>query len=490
MTRRASINKTWHGGHDPDAEAESHHAVVKHTCRRASTHDLRSEGAGALAALQDKFANSLEGTLVGVTDVDHEHGDDDHELQTNGQAICNMLNNCMGSGILGMANGIHLMGLGVGLLTTVFAAIANTFTILMHMDSSRLANEDPATTGAAEKGMGRLGKGIQLTTYFLMGFSSCISYLTASRDAISDLLILVNVDMKDGFKPQLLMIVIWCTVIVPPTLIRSLTILATLSMLAFLGAVVLVVSAIGCSIEQIMQHGINWETVDMFPDSLSDAVVGFSTLVMLFGAQAGSGVVLGGMKDSSPQNIKATARKSLSIVTFLYSIIGSSAYLAFSRTLHNHPTGDVLLLLPTTSVLGLVARLGALPLVIFSYVIMAIPAKIATIDVLFGANEALQEATPCQFYGVAMGLNVAALAIGLCVKDLSIVFALMAATINPFLSWLLPVGEYLGICSLPETEDSRPIFSKKNWKQILTFFFGLFMVGTGFYNLYVTVTSQ
>merc|ERR1719198_927218 len=105
-------------------------------------------------------------------------------------------------------------------------------------------------------------------------------------------------------------------------------------------------------------------------------------------------------------------------------------------------------------------------------------------DVLFGKNEAMMEATWGQFYGVTLGLNLAALAASLCIPNLALIFAVNSAFVAPALSWLVPCAVMLAIRARPETENSRPVFSSANLPVILTFGFGLLIVPLGLNNLY------
>merc|ERR1719277_2405554 len=61
------------------------------------------------------------------------------DLQTNTEAITNLLNNCLGSGVLAVALGIRKSGLIAGGIMLVVSCIMNRFSLLLIMDSCKLA---------------------------------------------------------------------------------------------------------------------------------------------------------------------------------------------------------------------------------------------------------------------------------------------------------------------------------------------------------------
>merc|ERR1712176_101849 len=76
-------------------------------------------------------------------------------------------------------------------------------------------------------------------------------------------------------------------------------------------------------------------------------------------------------------------------------LMGFSCYFVFL----GDTQGDVLNNMPADSTLAIIARFALVDLVVLSYMIMAIPCKVAMIDLLFGKNEAVNEASPAEFYG-------------------------------------------------------------------------------------------
>jgi len=183
------------------------------------------------------------------------------------------------------------------------------------------------------------------------------------------------------------------------------------------------------------------------------------------------------MKDGSEKNIKKQANTVMTIIVCLNIILGLGVYATFK----DGTESDVLASLDS-DLLGIIARFGALVLVVLSYMIMMVPCRLSTIEAVFGKNEALMEATLPEFYLTTAVLNCIALGVSLCVSDLSVVFAFMSACISPVLSWFLPCSVMIKILALPEVQD-RPLFSPKNTPYYVVILFGVSMVYFGFISL-------
>ena len=147
--------------------------------------------------------------------------------------------------------------------------------------------------------------------------------------------------------------------------------------------------------------------------------------------------------------------------------IGFIAYITFTTEVQ----GNVLLNFSPDSWTAIIARVALLDLVVLSYsasaaldpiasclpcllltrkspdriprpsrsVIMMIPCKLSLIDLIFGKNEARLEASPTEFYGVTLALNIVALLVALSVSDLSLVLSLNGAVCTNVVAFILPV---------------------------------------------------
>merc|ERR1719277_2108178 len=67
------------------------------------------------------------------------------------------------------------------------------------------------------------------------------------------------------------------------------------------------------------------------------------------------------------------------------------------------------------------------------------------IDLLFGKNEALNEASAVEFYGFNMVLNIAALLFALAVSDLALILSINGALVTNLVAFILPAAFYLKV---------------------------------------------
>ena len=115
----------------------------------------------------------------------------------------------------------------------------------------------------------------------------------------------------------------------------------------------------------------------------------FPILLLIFSIQAGGGVVLATMRDTSEENVRAVSRNAYLLVLVMDFFIGAIAYVTFLADVQ----GNVLLNFSASDPIAIVARFALLDLVVLSYMIMMIPCKLSIIDLLFEKNEARLEAT-------------------------------------------------------------------------------------------------
>lgn len=385
--------------------------------------------------------------------------------QTNGEAIVNLLNNCLGSGMLGIAFALSLTGIGVGLACMLVSALLNKFTLVLHIKACDIACADPTTAEIAEKAFGNSGRLFMLVFMLLFGFFCMTSMVDGSADAVLGFLPFLNIPTPTSMTPVILGT--WLVLLVPPTLIRSLKSVAMLSLVAFIGGLV-VMGAVVCQCVLILsKQGLpSASEVKFVPDSTVDFFQAFPVLLLIFSIQAGGGVVLGTMEDRSEDNIRKVNNATYVMVFVMDAVLGVTAYLTFL----SDTKGDIIMNLPSASVLSVLARLGLLSLLVLSYMIMCIPCKLAVLDLIFSANEAKLESTPCQFYGVTLAINVACLFFAMTVSDLSLVLGLNGAVITTTVAFLLPTAFYVKV---REKFESVPMFSCKNLPYHAIFVFGI-----------------
>jgi amino acid permease len=67
------------------------------------------------------------------------------------------------------------------------------------------------------------------------------------------------------------------------------------------------------------------------------------------------------------------------------------------------------------------------------------------IDLLFGKNEAANEASAAEFYGFNIILNVLALGLALAVEDLAMILSINGAVCTNFVAFILPAAFFIKV---------------------------------------------
>ena len=384
--------------------------------------------------LSRKTVESM-GNLFAPADVKPEPPPNTEEaaLQTNGEAIVNLLNNCLGSGMLTMGYAIAHAGIIPALITMALSAFLNRFTLLLNLRTCRLAGADPASAEIGEKTFGVAGRVMMICLYAIFGFLCCVSYVDAAADAVDGMAQLIL-----GFAPHPgnSLFGCWFFLLLPTTLIRSLKAVALLSFVAFMGGVVMLITVSIYCAEELLDTGFPSITdLDWTFPSFDKFVAAFPILLLIFSIQAGGGVVLATMRDTSEANVNAVSRNAYLLVIVMDFFIGIIAYVTFLQDVE----GNVLLNFSPSNPVAIIARVALLDLVVLSYMIMMIPCKLSLIDLLFGKNEARMESSVFEFYAVTLALNIAALGLAFAVSDLSLVNGLNGAVCTNLIAFILPV---------------------------------------------------
>jgi sodium-coupled neutral amino acid transporter 11 len=438
------------------------------------------EDMGGVMGKLHRRASVMAEAMVGEAD-DAEEGANEDSLQTNGEAMVNLLNNCLGSSLVGISFAIMQAGWGTALVCIVFSVLLNKYTLLLNLKTCFVGQIDPSGTAIAEKAYGKTGKTIMVFTYTFFGFFCMVSYISASADCIKGLAV-TFVDESTIPNKLVIQLLAWFFLLFPPTLMRSMKSVAVLSFVAFLGGVILVVSLLVVCVMIIIDRGLEdvIANIQWGPAKPQNMLTAGPLLCLAFSIQAGGGVVLATMKDSSDGNVRKVTNYAYLLVISMNSLLGSIAYLAFQEK----TKGDVIENLPSSNPVSFLARVCLLDLVVLSYMIMCIPCKISLIEYLYGKNEALQEATPKEYYGVVCTLSVAALCVATVVSDLSLINGLNGAVFTNINAFIFPALLAIKINANPadpELHNPVSILSPSNIGFYAIFLFGSFMLvlGTG-----------
>ena len=407
-------------------------------------------------------------------------------LQSNSEAIVNLLNNCLGSGMLTMGFAFAKAGILPSIATMLLSAYLNRFTLLLNIDSCAIAQCDAASAALGEHAFGSAGRIVLVVLYTTFAFLCCVSYVTATADSLSGILQLF-VGEALAESRSVLLVAAWAVLLLPTTLVRSLKAVAALSFVAFVGGVVMLVSvACYCGTYLLanglpdLAVGINW-----LAPSVSDYFAAMPILLLVFSIQPGGGTVLATMQDSSVQNIRAVSLNAYLLVFAMDLTIGVIAYVTFTSEVQ----GNVLLNFSPTSPVALVARLALLDLVVLSYMIMMIPCKLSLLDLLFDKNEARGEASPVEFYGCTLVLNCLALGVALGVSDLSVVNGLNGAVCTNLVAFVLPILFRLKLAPAGDGGSAPPVLCLANLPYLAILAFGLFSLALGTAQLVQTLAG-
>jgi len=406
-----------------------------------------------------KGLKRLGSVVVGAPEDVEEDTADAGEKQTNTEAIINLLNNCLGSGMLGVAFSIKKAGVLPSIFLMFFSMLLNRSTLLLNLRTCLASGADPATADVGEKAFGKAGKLFMVLLFTLLGFFCMVSYVDASADAVGGILALFGYDVDQ----TVLLVACWLFLLVPPTLMRSMKMIALLSLVAFIGGCIMLVCVMLYCGTQIAKTGFPaMEDVDWMPPSIGSFFQALPIFLLIFSIQAGGGVVLATLEDSSDENVTKVTNSAFAVALTMDFLMGFSCYFVFLR----ETKGDVLNNMPSDNPLAIVSRFALVDLVVLSYMIMAIPCKVSMLDLLFGKNEALNEASAVEFHGFNIVLNVAALLFALAVSDLALILSINGALVTNLVAFILPAAFYLKV--------STDLTSRAKLAGMLLLTFGIF----------------
>lgn len=404
------------------------------------------------------------GMAIGFRDVTgaHKHvkkkaeAEGNHDLerskseshgQTNVQAIMNLLNNGLGSGVLCVPMLVRNAGIAGAVIMLVCSAILNRLGLMLVLKCMDLAAVDASYNGVGRVAFGNKGRLMVVFIFICMSFGCMVSYVDATASAVGGLMeyggLISNVPDNMLFLQLGTIFIAW-----PTTYIRTLTNIVPISVASFIGALIVVACVVAQCIAGLAETGIDWGALRLFPDSTGIFLMCLPTAVVVFSIQAGGSITMSALEDPSDEN-KAKVSKIAYIIFVLVNLsIGLPSYMHFKDA----TTGNIIDALPDCP-LTLIAKICILDLVVPSYMFMMIPCRVALIELLFRKNEAKQEATWGQFLAVTTGVNIAAVFVATLVADLSLVIGLVGAVAANHVAFVLPCACYLALRSRPIPKD-------------------------------------
>lgn len=409
--------------------------------------------------------------MAGVeTKILTEQEEEEEEAQgcSNTEALLNMLNNALGTGLLALSSVFMNTGLVIGISTMVFSCCFNCFTMMTHMNACRIASCDPAGATLGEVALGKTGFYTMTIVYVVICFFCMVSYVDVSADAMKDILKLVYPAI-DTVSPTMFKIVNWAVLLVPGTFIRSLGGIAVMSLISFIGALsVLATILIRCG-GGMLSQGIDTSRIAWWPESPSKLLAAAPVLILAYAMQAGGGIIIGGLKDNSQKNQTKVCCVSFFAIFLIEIIVGLTAYLFFLDTVQP----DVMVMFPSNDPVAITGRVGVLFMVMCGYVMLNVPTRVMLIQLFFDKNESQLEASPAQFYGTNIGTCVSSLLVGLAVSDLSMVLGLCGSVATPMIAFILPATFMMFVRAKSiDDETEVPLFSFKQIDMYTTLLLG------------------
>mmetsp|Transcript_32265 Transcript_32265/g.92894 ORF Transcript_32265/g.92894 Transcript_32265/m.92894 type:complete len:542 (+) Transcript_32265:102-1727(+) len=434
--------------------------------------DLRQAG---------RFIRRQTAMMTGKPVIDDDKDEVLQEGQSTAEAVLNLLNNCLGSGMLAIAFCISKAGIIPSFILIALSILFNRTTLVQIIKTCKIAQCDAASATIGEIAVGKAGRLALIVSYTLLGYFCMVSYVNATTDSLTSLVNLVTGTgagepyyAKMGLSAVQFKMLVWAVVLVPTTFIRSLKGAAVMSLVSFAGAGILCVCIlINCG-GSLMKQGLpSMDKLHMWPASTQDFLDQASVFLLLYSIQAGGGMILANLKDDTEAAINKTVNITFSVAFFLEILIGLCGYFYFLDS----TTGDLLTQFPDTDPVANVGRVAVLLLVVPGYMMMVNPCRMSIIQLLFDKNEALHEASFIQFLGVTLAIDFAALGLAIVVLDLSAVFAISGSFVTPFVAFILPAVFTLAIRSKADEPDYTPIISLKNFDMYAVLVFGLTALG-------------
>jgi len=416
---------------------------------------------------------SHRASIVQAEDHHDEKEETSIDLQTNTEAVTNLLNNCLGAGILAVPLAISRVGMLTALVMLILSAFLNRFSLMLLNDSCMLAGIQLSYCSIANHALGKIGKHSVHFTFTSMGFLCLVSYIDATTDAFQGILGFFGVALS---KPMLFGVAIILNF--PPTFIRSLKSVALLSGVAFIGAIVVVICTfVECGGGLIKDGMPEADTLQWIAPNFLTFLGEINIFAVTFCIQAGGSIVMSTLRDDSRAN-KASVTKWGFVIAFLVnSSVGYLAYLRFTDKI----SGDVVNAFDPSNIFTLICKVALLDLVVLSYMFMMIPCRTALLHVVFGKNEGHMEASSTQFAGMTLMINCAAVGMAWFVPNVTTVISINGAISANFLAWILPAAIYVTMRSTLDKshKEYAPKWSASNLPFFCMICLGVFCMVTG-----------
>ncbi|CAJ1354751.1 unnamed protein product [Effrenium voratum] len=322
-------------------------------------------------------------------------------LQSNTEAIFNLLNNALGVSLLAVSWVCTQVGLLPGLSLYAISGFLNRYTLHLIFRSCQLARVKVSYPDVADACFGRLGFGAVASIMTTSMCITCTAYVVTVGAVLLD-----GFDWEPEESPKA--IALGMAFLAPFTLIRSLKRIAVLSTVATFAAIFqLMAIAIPCywdyfnGITYVDHMGAEPGSI-LWWDLTPSKVIKVAPVVLLaYSTQASSPVILASLQDNSWENVRRITGLVFSMLYVISALFGHSVYLRF-RDL----TTDSALTTIGQRPVDQVARWCGFVLVFISYIFMVFPLRNVLMKVLLGKDELEREASFKVFAAVTVSINI------------------------------------------------------------------------------------
>jgi len=360
--------------------------------------------------------------------------------------ILNLFSTITGAGMLGLPYAFANSGVAMGLVWFFLTGFGESYAI--HLLGKCILKERKYSFRALIKKTLNF-KGNE---YFINGimalncFGYCCGYVIVCGELFPDI---VRYLFKSESHSVLTNRVFWISIMVwvlalPLVCLKSLEMLKFTSALGFMGITYVATMTVlyafagdllgdACSGQDESCPGdFYW----FFPGSVSDLLRVISMFCYAFVCTQNIPTLAFELKDRSITRLNIAVNGAIGLAIGFYFLTALSAYLVFGSIVKS----DMLVSFPKNTYTS-IARLGIAIAVCTTFPLQMFPTKNAVCNIIFGKDA--RDCNRKQYYGMILGLMASAWAIGVLIKDLSIVLTLIGATTSMFIGYTFPAYFYI-----------------------------------------------
>lgn len=319
-------------------------------------------------------------------------------LQSNTEAIFNLLNNALGVSLLAVGWVCSEVGLVPGLVLYAGSNFLNRYTLHLIYRSCQLAKVKVSYPDVGQWCFGPAGFSVIATFMTIQMCCSCTAYAVTVADVLADTFEWQQERKKAAAVGFLLLL--------PFTFIRSLKRIAVLSSVATFACVIQMLAiAIPCYAD-VLKGDTFVEHMGREPGKLlyytlepSKLIKVLPVILLAYSTQASSPIILASMQDNSWENVRRVTGFVYFLLYVISAIFGHSVYLRYSDLCTNSALTTI-----GQRPVDQVARWCGFVLVFISYIFMMFPVRNVLMSACLRKDELRHEAPYPVFAALSVGL--------------------------------------------------------------------------------------